>query len=76
MPFQRGFRDVRVVQYFTEQATADIFARVNRHDSRAAIHVLQVVMAALDADNVESKPLQGRNQFATVRLGNRVTTRR
>ena len=60
-----SFSDLSIVENFCEQATADVFASVNRDDGGPPIRMLEVVMTAATASNNKTQPLQGCNEFTT-----------
>jgi hypothetical protein len=49
-------QQVAVTQDLCQQPAADRFAAMNWHDRAAPVRVSQKVVAALDADLLESKP--------------------
>lgn len=73
---QRGFREFSVAQDFAEQATSDVFARVDGYNGRSAIRMLQITMAAVTADHFKAAAFQGRDELGPEMLGSRVTTQR
>jgi len=64
MFLESSFGKLGVSENFGKQATPDVFAGMDWHDSSATVRMLQVVMTAPDADNLKAKPLQGHNELA------------
>jgi hypothetical protein len=62
---------VAVTKNFGEQSRPNGFARVNWHDCRAAIRVMNKMMAAFDAEQFKASLFQDRQKFLASQAGNR-----
>jgi len=62
---ERAFGKLGVAKNFGEQATADVFARVDWDDRSPTVRMPQVMVTAPDADDLKAEVLQSRDKLAT-----------